>query len=128
MGALGLGALADLLIPAAGLKQDAALPLLMAAQTLIGLAPPLFQSNVLALYQALTPEPLRGRVGAALRFLVSALLPVGSLLGGVLGEALGLRQSILLAALGTGLCALRLLPTPVRRLRRIPPPARVAPA
>ena len=127
-GALALGAVADLLIPAAGLDAGAALPLLVAAQALIGLINPVFQSNVLALYQALTPEHLRGRVGAALRFLVSALLPVGSLLGGVLGEALGLRQSIFLAALGTGLCALGLLSTPVRRLRRMPPPEHAAPA
>jgi MFS family permease len=123
VGALALGALADLLIPAAGLHEAAALPLLVAAQALIGLANPLFQSNVLALYQALTPEHLRGRVGAALRFLVSALLPVGSLLGGVLGQALGLWQAILLAALGTGLCALGLLPTPLRGLRSLPVPA-----
>nr|AYM54032.1 major facilitator superfamily protein [Pyxidicoccus fallax] len=127
VGALALGAVADLLIPAAGLHEAAALPLLVAAQLLIGLTNPLFQSNVLALYQALTPEHLRGRVGAALRFLVNALLPVGSLLGGVLGEALGLRQSILLAALGTGLCALGLLPTPLRGLRSLPAPVEVTP-
>lgn len=127
--ALGLGAVADLLIPLAGVHEAAALPLLAAAQVLIGLINPPFQVNVVSLYQSLTPAPLRGRVGATLRFLVSAFLPVGSLLGGVLGSWLGTRQAILLAALGTGLCALGLLRTPVRGLRGLPagPPGVPAP-
>ena len=54
--------------------------------------------NFLALRQAVTPEPLLGRMTSTMRWLI--LLPAGpgALLGGYLGEHLGLRYAL---ALGT---------------------------
>ncbi len=80
--------------------------------------------NFLALRQAITPAPLLGRMTSTMRWLI--LLPAGpgALLGGWLGEHLGLRAALgcagavalLLALVAMGLPALRdlrELPTPV---------------
>jgi hypothetical protein len=38
-----------------------------------------------------------GRVTATMRFLIMGLLPVGAVIGGVLGETIGLRQTLWVA-------------------------------
>jgi MFS family permease len=60
--------------------------------------------NFLALRQAVTPEPLLGRMTSTMRWLI--LLPAGpgALLGGYMGEQLGLRYALALG--GTGSIAL----------------------
>ncbi|HWI82228.1 MFS transporter [Ramlibacter sp.] len=77
--------------------------------------------NFLALRQAVTPEPLLGRMTSTMRWLI--LLPglPGALLGGWLGETLGLRWA--LAAAGAGALALAFAGwrwTLLRPLRRLP--------
>lgn len=56
--------------------------------------------NFLALRQAVTPEPLLGRMTSTMRWLI--LLPAGpgALIGGYLGEHLGLRYSLGFAGVG----------------------------
>ena len=81
--------------------------------------------NFLALRQAVTPEPLLGRMTSTMRWLI--LLPAGpgALLGGWLGEHFGLRSALGFAGGGALLLALvawrvsvirdvRTLPTPER--------------
>ena len=50
-----------------------------------------------SLRQRLCPDHLLGRVNATMRFLMMGLFPLGALLGGVLGELLGLRPTLVLA-------------------------------
>ena len=80
--------------------------------------------NFLALRQAVTPEPLLGRMTSTMRWLI--LLPAGpgALLGGWLGEHLGLRWA--LAAAGFGALAAAWAGwklTHLRDLRHLPTPA-----
>ena len=72
--------------------------------------------NFLSLRQAVTPEPLLGRMTSTMRWLI--LLPSipGALLGGWLGEHLGLR--VALTAGGVGALALALLGWRFTRLSR----------
>jgi MFS family permease len=49
----------------------------------------------LALRQRLIPDQLLGRVGASYRFLVYVGMPFGAMLGGVLADTVGLRQTYL---------------------------------
>jgi len=62
--------------------------------------------NFLALRQAVTPQPLLGRMTSTMRWLT--LLPAGpgALLGGYMGEHFGLRSALVFAGLGAVLIAL----------------------
>ncbi|KAA9164998.1 MFS transporter [Amycolatopsis acidicola] len=70
--------------------------------------------------QAVTPENLRGRVNATMRFTIFGMAPLGSLLAGIVAETAGTRASLWIAAAGLTLAGLRLLCSPMRRLRRLP--------
>lgn len=49
--------------------------------------------------QRLVPRAQLGRVTASMRFVIMGLYPLGALAGGIIGELLGLRATLLLAAL-----------------------------
>lgn len=53
--------------------------------------------NFLALRQAVTPEPLLGRMTSTMRWLTLLAAPPGALLGGWLGEHVGLRATLAFA-------------------------------
>ncbi len=78
-----------------------------------------FNINSASLRQACVPDHLRGRVSASTRSLILGVQPLGALLGGVLGEQIGLRPTLLLAALGFGLGFLSMLVSPVRRVQQL---------
>jgi hypothetical protein len=79
-------------------------------------------SNVLAvsLRQAVTPDRLLGRMNASYRFLTYGAVPVGALLGGALGELLGLRAAVAVGAVGSLLTVPWALARPLPGLRRMP--------
>jgi MFS family permease len=80
----------------------------------------LYNINAVSLRQAITPMALQGRVNSTFNFLVSGMLPLGALAGGVLAEGLGLRNTIILAAVGSLFAFLWVLCSPARNVRRIP--------
>jgi hypothetical protein len=83
---------------------------------------PVYNINQVSLRQAITPHRLLGRMNASMRFLVWGTMPIGSLIGGLLGEVIGLRMTLLVAALGTFLSVLPVLFSPVRTLKEQPAP------
>jgi predicted MFS family arabinose efflux permease len=70
--------------------------------------------------QAVTPDRLLGRMNASIRFLVWGTIPIGGLLGGALGELLGLRATLLVTAAGMALSPVWVVASPLRRLRDLP--------
>jgi MFS family permease len=81
----------------------------------------LYGINYLALRQAITPDRMLGRMTATMRFLTVAMAPLGSLVGGVLATAVGLRATLLtVGALGLALAAAAVLWSPVRRHQSLP--------
>lgn len=70
--------------------------------------------------QAVCPDHLLGRMNASIRFLVWGTIPFGGLLGGALGELIGLRATVLVTAVGMVLCPVWVLASPLRRLRDLP--------
>lgn len=56
--------------------------------------------QVYAARQAITPDHLMGRVNAVYSLLSRGFVPVGALLGGALGGAIGLRPALVVAASG----------------------------
>jgi len=96
-----LAALAEILIAAAGGPALVAASILTGAEAIVEFGAVIFAINAVTLRQTRTPEQLLGRVNATSRFATWGVGPVGALLGGALGQAVGLRQTVLLAGLGT---------------------------
>lgn len=80
----------------------------------------LWNVNDRTIRQVITPNQLLGRVNASGLFLTWGALPVGSLLGGLLGEWLGVRQTLLLSGLGVLTGVLWVIFSPVRTLEKLP--------
>jgi MFS family permease len=70
--------------------------------------------------QRLTPDRLLGRTNATIRFLVWGLMPVGGVLGGVFGELLGVRTTLLVGGIGACTAFLPVFFSPLRRMRTLP--------
>lgn len=79
-----------------------------------------YNINQVSLRQAIVPLRLQGRMNASMRWIVWGTLPLGAIVGGLLGSYLGLRTAIGLAVLGESLAFLWVLLSPVRSLQRIP--------
>ncbi|HLI88789.1 MAG TPA: hypothetical protein VKV37_08870 [Ktedonobacteraceae bacterium] len=107
----------DLLIPLVGLVPFLAFPLVGLAQFVFGLARPVWRINQISLRQTITPENLLGRMNASISFIVYGLPTLGGLLGGVLGQRVGLQATLVIAAIGEILACLWLFFSPVRRLK-----------
>jgi len=81
----------------------------------------MFGIQYLSLRQAITPDRLLGRMTATMRFLTVAAAPLGSLAGGALATAIGLRATLLtIGVLGLLLALGAVLRSPVRRHVRLP--------
>jgi MFS family permease len=90
---------------------------------LFGIGAVLIFITFLALRQAVTPQPLLGRMTSTMRWLT--LLPAGpgALLGGWLGEHLGLRSAMVFAGLGAlALALLGWRQATIWQLRELPKP------
>jgi MFS family permease len=70
--------------------------------------------------QGLCPPALLGRMNATMRFLVWGTMPLGAFLGGLLGAAIGVRATLLLAAFGGALAFLPPFLSPLRTMRELP--------
>ncbi|UOX92039.1 MFS transporter [Amycolatopsis sp. FBCC-B4732] len=82
-----------------------------------GFATTLWNIVAVGLRQRLVPPALLGRVTGAYRLLGWGLIPAGTLTGGLVAHALGLRAPYLLAAAVRGIALLVALPVLVRELR-----------
>ena len=76
--------------------------------------------NDVSLRQAITPDRLLGRVNASTQLLVAGIGPLGAIIAGVLGETIGVRETLFIAAAGPLLSCLWLVFSPVRVLREQP--------
>jgi MFS family permease len=109
-----------LLVPAAEGPQTRVLAMLFVAEFLSGLGVMILDINASAFMTALTPDRLRSRTTGAFNFVNWGIRPLGSLLGGALGSALGLRPALWLASIAALAGVLWLLPSPIPGLRELP--------
>lgn len=112
-----VGALGALAIPLA--PRQAAVPLLVAGMAVSTFGSTVYNVNQVSLRQAITPARLHGRMNATMRFMVWGTLPLGSLLGGALGTAIGLRPTLWVGAAGGLVAVLPVALSPVRSLAAI---------
>jgi MFS family permease len=106
-------------VPLAGGPLPLAVALQVAAQTGDG-AMTIYAIDRLSLLQALTPDHLQGRMHATARVIEGGATLGGLLLGGALGELIGLRPTLWVACSGGLLAVLWLALSPVRHLRQMP--------
>jgi MFS family permease len=119
-----LGSTTGFLIPLAQGPTLLSLILLILAQLGDG-ADTVFQINQLSLRQAITPERLLGRVNASMHFVGQGAMLLGALVGGLLGDTIGVRPTLLVGAGGSLLVAVMLALSPLRGVTADPPEARV---
>lgn len=110
-----------LLLPLAGGPTWVAALLLVAAEFVAGFGVLLFDVNVSSLRQAITPDELLARTSSVGRFVTQGTRPLGALIGGVLGVALGLRGAMLIAGVCGFMPLLWLVRSPLAAMRTLPP-------
>jgi predicted MFS family arabinose efflux permease len=119
LGSMIVGCFAPILIVLArpGSSASVILPFLSFFVGGIGVA--ISNVHVVSLRQSITPDELLGRMTASYRTVIYGTLPLGALLGGFLGETLGLRPALAVGALGMLLALPWVVFSPLRRLRTL---------
>ena len=91
--------------------------MLFAAEFGSGFGVMVLDISIGAIFAAVIPDTLRSRVTGAFQAVNYGTRPLGALLGGLLGSAIGLRPALWVAALGGMTGFALLLPTPLPRYR-----------
>jgi Na+/melibiose symporter-like transporter len=101
-GAVLVSCLSPILIAFAPGEPVAGFAVLVAAQALDAVHP-LYEVNALTLTQLSTPAPLLGRVNATMHVIARGVIPFGAVVGGMLGDVVGVRLTLIVAAVGISL-------------------------
>lgn len=112
-----------LLVPLAVTVPRLEAPMVLAAELLQWLALVIAIVNEISLRQTLVPERLLGRATATFRFIGGGMIPIGSLLGGLLGELIGLRETLVVGCFGMLLAGVWVYASPLRGSRALLEPA-----
>ncbi|MFC7974502.1 MFS transporter [Streptomyces cinereoruber] len=122
LGALVLCCAAPVIIPLAPANDGIlTLVLFVAAFALIGAGGTMANIHIISLRQSITPDELLGRMNAGYRFVSWGMLPLGALVGGWLGDLIGLRETLFVTAGAFLSAVLVVLLSPVWRLKDFPP-------
>jgi MFS family permease len=100
--------------------RDWTLGLLALAQIGMWMGVVIYNITQVSFRQGLCPPALLGRMNATMRFLVWGTMPLGGFLGGVLGATIGVRETLLVVAIGGSLAFLPVYLSPLRRMRELP--------
>ena len=101
-------------------QHDWTLALLALAQIVMSMATVIYNITQVSFRQGLCPPDLLGRMNATMRFLVWGTMPLGGVIGGVLGSTIGVRETLFVAAAGGSLAFLPVFLSPLRRMRELP--------
>ncbi|MFG2720077.1 MFS transporter [Streptomyces sp. NPDC048416] len=91
------------------------------SEFLAGIGVMLFDVNLNSLQSNVVPDGMRSRVAGAYSTINYGLRPVGAVVGGLLATLIGLRSTLLIAAVGGALSVLWLLPSPIPRIHSLTP-------
>ena len=82
------------IVPLAAEVSMFTIPILIVAQAFQSIGLTVYGINQISLRQAITPSELLGRVNASRRVLVFGVIPFAAMIGGALGETIGLRFTL----------------------------------
>lgn len=111
------------LVAVAVAPREAPVPFLIAGGVIGAATAVIYNVNQVSLRQAITPDRMQGRMNATMRFIVWGTIPIGSIVGGFLGSAIGLQTTIWIGAIGSFIGFLPVFFSQVRGLQRMPDPA-----
>ena len=92
---------------------------LAAAELVSGVGVMLFDVPLNSVQTSITPDSMRSRVSGAFSTINYGVRPIGALTGGALGSLLGLRPTLVIAAVGGATCCLWLLASPIAKVRKL---------
>jgi MFS family permease len=107
-----------LLVPLAPVESP--LPFLVAAIILVSFGGVVYNIMAVSYRQALCPPRLQGRMNSVMRFIVWGTIPLGNVVGGALGTWVGLRETLIIGSIGSGLAFLWIFFSPMRGVRDMP--------
>jgi MFS family permease len=105
------------LVPLASGPRPLVLAMLFTAESGSGFGVMVLDISIGSIFAAVIPPELRARVSGAFTAVNYGTRPVGAVLGGLLGAAIGLRPTLWITVAGGLLGALLLLPGPIPRFR-----------
>lgn len=114
--------LAPLLVPLVSFFPALALPLLVVAYFIGSFTVLLYNITQVSFRQRITPPRLLGRMNASIRFVVWGVMPIGALLFGALGGAIGVVPTLWIGAAGELLAVLFVATGPFWSMRELPDP------
>lgn len=109
-----------ILVPLVSGPPEIILGALFLAEFGAGLGVMILDINVGSVMLARTPDRIRSRAMGAFRTVNYGIRPVGATLGGLLGSAIGVRETLLIVTIAPLLAILWLLWSPVIRLKALP--------
>ncbi|HEX6508264.1 MAG TPA: MFS transporter, partial [Chloroflexota bacterium] len=98
---IGISAVGELTIAGARDPILVAIIILLAAETMVEFGGTLYVIDAASFCQATVPASLQGRATATMRVLSWGMGSLGALAGGVLGGAIGVRPTVLVAGIGS---------------------------
>jgi MFS family permease len=108
------------LVPLAGGPRWVVLGCLFLAEFGSGFGVMLLDISYGSISAALVPHRLRARVSGAFNVVNYGVRPIGAFVGGLLGSAIGVRETLWIAVIGAIAGFLFLLPSPLPRLKELP--------
>ena len=108
------------LVPLAGGPYWLILAMLFLAEFGAGLGVMILDISAASIFAALVPHRLRSRVSGAYMVVNNGIRPIGSLIGGFLGTAIGLQTTLWIGVVGAAAGFLWLLPSPIPKMRELP--------
>lgn len=96
-----------------------ALPLIVLSMIVIGFGGILYNVTAISLIQAITPDRILGRANASRRFVVWGVVPLGGFVGGALASTIGLRETMVVGALGGLLTIVPIVISPLRSVGKM---------